>query len=411
MSQPKQTTAALVLLPATDAYPKGFDPLQLRIYGLTLFERTLKALERGGCGHILILTPRASSGVQQWLKIRQDWEAQIEVQQSENPAEDQNRTLAALAADSADGVVLVREPIVFDQKLIPWLKGQKKQPAAVANGLLTFLPKEKTGKGQWEKEVRHYTPDFLLCHSVKTVADKKTVKKLLRQSLIKPTDGWVSRHLNRPVSISISRVLAHTPITPNQFTVFTGLLGVLTAYLLSTGPYWGFMIGAFLFHFTSILDGVDGELARLKFKASPFGQWLDTLVDNSSYVLALIGYLIGLYNDGVTPFEKWAGISTLVFTTLALASMYYYLKRFDKGGSLLNIEYSYKEGNGWSDKLLRSLAPLGKRDLFALIFFLLGLLGQLHLALVFISVMTAILFALSIKAHVDTARQLRSERK
>lgn len=411
MSQPKQTSAALVMLPAASACPEGYDPLTLRIYGLTLFERTLKALERGGCNHLLILTQLPAADVKQWLNIRKDWEAKIEVQQTENPEAAQKKALESLAKTTADGVVLVSQPIVFDQKLIPWLKEQKEQPTTVANGLLSYYPKEKIMEGQLATAPHEYQPERLLCHTVSSAKDMKTVKKLLRQSLIKPTDGWVSRHLNRPVSISFSRVLAHTPITPNQFTIFTGLLGVLTAYLLSMGPYWGFMLGAFLFHFTSILDGVDGELARLKFKASPFGQWLDTLVDNSSYVLALVGYLIGLYNDGVTPFEKWAGISTLVFTGLALGSMYYYLKRFDKGGSLLNIDYSYKQGNRWSDKLLRFLAPLGKRDLFALIFFLLGLAGQLHLALVFISVMTAILFGLSIQAHIDTARQLRSEGK
>ena len=411
MSQPEQTTAALVILPAANTYPAGFDPLTLRIYGLTLFERTLKALERGGCDQILILTPRPVAEVKQWLEIRKDWEAKIELQQVENPGVVQSQALKSLVQRVSEGVVLVREPMVFDQKLIPWLKAQTAQPAAVANGLLNFLPKEKAEEANREITVQEYPCEFLLCHTVKSRADKNKVKKLLRQSLIKPTDGWVSRHLNRPVSISFSRVLAHTPITPNQFTLFTGLLGILTAYLLSRGPYWGFMLGAFLFHFTSILDGVDGELARLKFKASPFGQWLDTLVDNSSYVLALIGYLIGLYNDGVTTFEKWAGISTLVFTALALGSMYYYLRRFDKGGSLLNIDYSYRKGTRWSDKLLRFLAPLGKRDLFALIFFLLGLTGQLHLALVFISVLTAILFGLSIQAHLDTARQLRSEGK
>ncbi len=411
MSQPKRVKTALVELPASNNYLSGFDPLTLRIYGLTLFERTLKALSWGGCSHILVLTPRPASEVEHWLKVKKDWKTTISVQQIKNPENERIQALKNLSVQHQADVVFAKEPIVVDQKLIPWLAQQVAQPATVGNGLLTYLPKEKIEKGILLKEAQEHTHPFLLCHTVKNAASKKEVKKLLRKSLIKPTDGWVSRHLNRPVSISISRVLAHTSITPNQFTLLTGLLGILTAWLLAKGPYWGFMLGAFLFHLTSILDGVDGELARLKFKASPFGQWLDTLVDNGSYVLALLGYLTGLYQDGVSAFEKWAGIATIVFTSLALGSMYFYLKRFDKGGSLLNIDYGYKNGMRWSDKLLRWLAPLGKRDLFALIFFLLGLAGWLHLALVFISVLTAILFGLSIQAHIDTAQQLRSEAK
>lgn len=408
MSQPTHEVAALVVLPNSDYYPGGFDPLQLRIYGLTLFERTLKALELGGCSHMLILSSRPSSEIESWLNQRKNWRSDIGVVHSKHPPSDQEKWLRKLSFVGTKGVVLVSEPIVFDPKLIPWLRQQNEQPATVASGLLTYFPKEKIEKEIQIKDSHEYPLALLPCQYVKSETDKREVKRLLRKSLVKTTDGWVSRHLNRPVSIIITRILAHSSVTPNQFTLFTGLLSILTAWLLAQGPYWGFMLGALLFHLTSILDGVDGELARLKFMSSPFGQWLDTLVDNSSYVLALVGYLVGLYKDGVTSFEKLAGISTLVFTALALGNMYFYLKRFNKGGSLLNIEYGYKKGNKWSDKLLRWMAPLGKRDLFALIFFLLGVVGKLHLALAFVAILTVVLFALSIQAHIDTSRQLRS---
>lgn len=407
MSQSNHTSSALLILPSSESYITGFDPLTFRIYGLTVLERTIKALEKGGVSSVELISNRPESELRNWVNAK-NWQKSIEVRQTDNPKIEANRIgYDCLSLSDCEVLFILSEPCVFDHAVLNWLRQQTKQPVQLESGLISFYPKSSISKsGPLEIPINCKTNDLLI-QTVKSKEDKLHVKKLLRQSLIKSTDGWVSKHLNRPVSISISRMLAHTPITPNQFTIFTGLLGVLAAYLLAKGPYWGFMIGAFLFHFTSILDGVDGELARLKFKASPFGQWLDTLVDNSSYVLALIGYLIGLYSDGITSFEKWAGISTLVFTALALGSMYYYLKRFKKGGSLLNIDYSYKHGSRWSDKLLRALAPLGKRDLFALIFFFLGLIGQLHLALVFISVLTAILFGLSIQAHHDTAAALR----
>lgn len=385
---------ALIQLPPFDGAGNSFHPVNLKIYGLTLLERTMRALERAGVNGITLLTDSGSTAVENLIKKTAPWAIAIDVAEG-TKADD---VLTALPPES--GVLMVAEPLVLDPAIPSQLIASGSEIIRTADGLLAFaatpdLLIKKAGPEATIFPVK----EGALCHRVHSREELKAVKKALRRSLVKPTDGWVSRHLNRPISISVSRVLAHTAVTPNQFTVFTGLLGVLAAWLLAQGPYWGFMLGALLFHLTSVFDGVDGELARLKFKASPFGQWLDTLVDNSSYVLALAGFLTGLFRDGVSGFEKIAGILTLVFTALALSSMYYYLRRYKKGGSLLNIEYSYQEGKTPIGRFIKFLAPLGKRDLFALIFFALGLIGQLHLALVFITVLTAILLGLSIEAH------------
>jgi phosphatidylglycerophosphate synthase len=237
--------------------------------------------------------------------------------------------------------------------------------------------------------------------------EKKAVESALIRSLIKPTDGWVSRNLNRPISTSISRVLAHTAITPNQFTIVTGLIGLSTAWFFAAGGYWNYLIGGALFHLTSVLDGVDGELARLKFKSSPFGQWLDTLVDNLSYLAALGGIITGIYLHGATDLVKWAGLLSVVFALLALGSLYFYLLRFKSGGTLLNVKYSFQEGNSTFDKILQVAGAFGKRDLFALIFFILGIFGKMTWALVYIAIMAFMVFVFSIQAHIAAAKAKR----
>ncbi|HKS90314.1 MAG TPA: CDP-alcohol phosphatidyltransferase family protein, partial [Tepidiformaceae bacterium] len=81
-------------------------------------------------------------------------------------------------------------------------------------------------------------------------------------------DGIVSRHLNRPLSRPIARALAHTPVTPNMVTALTLLLSIAATLLIATG----FQIaGGIGIQVVSVVDGVDGELARLTNKASRFG--------------------------------------------------------------------------------------------------------------------------------------------
>ena len=89
-------------------------------------------------------------------------------------------------------------------------------------------------------------------------------------------DGIVSRYLNRPLSRPMARALSGTPTTPNQMTLFTLLLSVVAAAFVAAG--WN-IPGGILIQAVSVVDGVDGELARLKGMASRFGAVLDAVTD------------------------------------------------------------------------------------------------------------------------------------
>ena len=106
----------------------------------------------------------------------------------------------------------------------------------------------------------------------------------LLRSLIKDTEGFMSRHLERRVSLALTRRLVGTPITPNVMTLVSLSIGLLGApFFLSTVPLYQ-VIGSLLFLTHSILDGCDGELARLKFQESPMGARLDFWGDNLVHV-------------------------------------------------------------------------------------------------------------------------------
>jgi CDP-L-myo-inositol myo-inositolphosphotransferase len=123
----------------------------------------------------------------------------------------------------------------------------------------------------------------------KPLALKQAETVLIQELRNKPNDGPVSTYLNRPISTRLSRILLTTPITPTQLTVATFLLSVVATGLFMTGHYLWLIVGAILAQFASIVDGCDGEIARLKFLESRYGKWLDAVLDRYGDAMLLFG--------------------------------------------------------------------------------------------------------------------------
>jgi phosphatidylglycerophosphate synthase len=111
-------------------------------------------------------------------------------------------------------------------------------------------------------------------------AARRQGEALLFRSLIKPTDGIVSRALNRPISLRVTRLLINTPLTPNQMTLIAGGFGIAAIALVAVGGAAWLVPGAVLLQVQSILDGCDGEISRLKYIRSRLGEWLDQVLDD-----------------------------------------------------------------------------------------------------------------------------------
>ena len=102
-------------------------------------------------------------------------------------------------------------------------------------------------------------------------------------------DGIVSRYLNRPLSRPAARALRGTPVTPNAVTAFTLVLAVATGLMIAAG--WN-AVGGILIQAVSIIDGVDGELARLKAQATRFGGVFDAVTDRYADAVMLAGMTV-----------------------------------------------------------------------------------------------------------------------
>lgn len=179
-------------------------------------------------------------------------------------------------------------------------------------------------------------------------------------------DGFVSRHLNRRLSEPVARVLAKTPVTPNQVTLGAAGIGVLSFVSFVLGYH---LLGGVLAQVSSIADGVDGGLARAKNMASPFGGFLDAVLDR--YVDGLI--ILGMVLWSVTH-EAYPGIWVVGFLAVV--------------GTLI-VSYTRARIGGRQRALLdKGWLSLASRDNRLFLVMLGGLLGQGYLALLFLAVLT-----------------------
>jgi CDP-L-myo-inositol myo-inositolphosphotransferase len=128
----------------------------------------------------------------------------------------------------------------------------------------------------------------------------------------KPTDGIISRYVNRRVSNRISDFIVKRKgdISPNSITIIV--------FLVSLTPFFFFLmddpiIAGILIEIASILDGVDGEIARKTGRTSLEGAILDSILDRIVNVTIYLGGMVCLYAHGINPY------SIIIWGSLALS--------------------------------------------------------------------------------------------
>jgi choline kinase/phosphatidylglycerophosphate synthase len=212
-------------------------------------------------------------------------------------------------------------------------------------------------------------------------ARERADRELIRR-LRKPVDGLVSRTINRRVSLAITARLIGTRITPNQMTVVANAIGALGVYFVWCGSWGTLALGAFLVQMQSILDGCDGEIARLKFSGSRMGEWLDNVLDDA--VNVAYGLALGVASTKLlgNPVYTWLGVVGAVAFTIYNLGVYTQLALVHRTGNPFAFKWWYQTGTGdlgamlarpgLGNRIGQILRGLSRRDLFLFAFMLLA---------------------------------------
>ncbi len=279
--------------------PEDADPTR-RVLGLRVGERLLLALSFAGIKEVCFVGPgkRPTSD-----------RAELDI-------------IETSKLDPAESVVVVASDTVFDRGLIK----ETTLPTGIAMtrksgdslGWMADVPGllESLGPGSADTGI-----GFAI-----RVDGRQTAKKAQRAlllSLRKPVDGFVSTHLNRYLSLFCTRFLVKTGVPPNFFTVVFMAIGLASAYFATQAEFtWALVLAGVLFQAQSVLDGCDGEMARLTYQFSRRGQWLDSIGDDLTNYSVCLGLAIGQARVMNEPLLYWFGAGVLVLHLIASGFLY-----------------------------------------------------------------------------------------
>ena len=113
-------------------------------------------------------------------------------------------------------------------------------------------------------------------------------------------DG-LNYYLYHPLAWRLALLLARTPLTPNMVSVLGAGCVVGAAFAYAQTPFhhlagWpvAAAIGMALHMFWHVVDGADGDLARITGKSSPIGEMVDGICDYAGHVVLylVLGWLL-----------------------------------------------------------------------------------------------------------------------
>lgn len=216
----------------------------------------------------------------------------------------------------ADNGIFLCSPEIFQTLEINNKKEDASQPATGQSSVADDPLKRASGEDSLEADSDEF----------KWV--KHTEQKVLSALKGKASDGPVSKFINRPLSAKISGFLANFSVTPNQISVFSFLLSFLAAWFFAVGDYMWLLFGGILAQVSSIVDGCDGEIARLKFQGSEYGGWLDAVLDRFADAFLIMGLTWHLQMNNP---DEW----TMLLGYFALTGSFMVSYTADKYNSLM----------------------------------------------------------------------------
>jgi len=373
----------------------------MRVAGLTLLERAVLSLRRGGISRVgVVVGPDEKAALDRWLptsRLASDPPSLL-VASSEG---DQARAEAAAAFDPRPDLVL-RHPVAIDWGFVSGIRAAMDQDpdleAHTADGAVWIRPRSPGGPSRRLEAAS-------LGGTAVSVVDRAAVRRarrtLIRQS-IKPLeiDGIVCYLLIRRLSVRLTALMLPFPLTPNLITGLSVLLGLAAGVAVATGVHRWTVVGGAMLMVSLVLDNCDGEVARVKHQFSDWGAWFDIYGDFVVNAAFMAGMAVGAWRRFDQPVYLYAGGFALFAVTFYNATVFRHIHRLGIPDEFLfkwwfdqEADAAAREGDAPQPepvassvgptslgRLLSGLKYLGRRDFFIFAYLMTAIFGVLHWA-------------------------------
>lgn len=254
-----------------------------RLGGMTILERQLFTLSRAGIRRVWLAAQKPRDAMVDRLRTPEGLQTFWVDMVGDSP----NECRPPYLGMSGDHVVRVSA-----------LRGILSRPHAkhtsyqdeTGSGVVQVILHRADGMIQYDKQPM--PPDS--CVRLQNPPDLGPALPWLLRGAIKSSDGLMAKYFDRHVSLAVTRRLLDTPLKPNHMTLLSTALGLAGTFLLARGTDRDFLAGALTIWAHTLLDGCDGELARLKFQESRFGGVLDFWGDNLVHASLFLCLAAGL---------------------------------------------------------------------------------------------------------------------
>jgi len=382
------------------------DPLR-HVAGMSLLRRNLLTARHAGAEHVLVIS------------ADRDERAEISSTYGEEFADDFELVVAepehALEALSEDPVVLVMQAHrVIDKRVGSFLAERVPHPErgwvvsnepddggatlcvhrrALATASCESVQALRTSLDGNGVDLRPIEVDSRF-FDIAVVDDESEAEatEALWQSCRKPIDGLTSTYLNRFISLFISRRIVDTRISPNHISILCIMLGLASGLFVLQGTYWSILLGGIALKLNSIIDGVDGELARVRWQYSRTGALLDSTGDNVSN-FSFFGAMTAVMFARGADIYGWVGVAMLSMWAVHLFYVYSSLSKSGEGDVLVVRGNVDEVASGFVSKVVDVFRyRVLRRDSFVMLSLLFVIFGAYGPMLVFMSLGAAAVF-------------------
>jgi hypothetical protein len=186
----------------------------------------------------------------------------------------------------------------------------------------------------------------------RAMSSLREIAAIYRASKKKRDINWWTEWVCRPPAAALVYALRSTRVTPNQVTLASLVVCALSgAMLLWRNDYFWVLGAVALFEVSFILDCADGQLARLRQRASILGHLLDFLMDE---IKAMLVY-------GCVGVHLWRFSDDVRYLVVAVAGMFFLASGIALTSFIRRPEYGAPPptADGQPAEIRRRKGPIG----------------------------------------------------